>query len=81
VIFAILAVYFFLDMRQAKNMAADVCDRAAIGMLTDDFLSIVSEKDYRKIKNPDCAEKRHGPLPLRNFPLWTKNHRLEKRFC
>ncbi len=40
-------------MRQAKHMAADVCNRAVKGMPLEDFLSAFSEKDYKIIKRPD----------------------------
>jgi hypothetical protein len=49
---AVLAVYMFLDMRQAKNMAAEACGRATIGMPLDDLLPAFSKKDYRTIKGP-----------------------------
>jgi hypothetical protein len=47
---AVLAGYFAYDMIQAKRMAADVCTGAVQGMLLEDFLSKLPEKDYRIIR-------------------------------
>jgi hypothetical protein len=47
---ALLAVYTLVDMRQAKNMAAEACGRATIGMPLDDLLPAISKKEYRTIK-------------------------------
>lgn len=52
-LFAFFAVYFFLDMRQAKNLTADVCSRATVGMPIDDLLSTVSETEYRILKSSE----------------------------
>jgi len=49
---ALLAVSTLVDMRQAKNMAAEACGRAAIGMLLDDLMPAFSGKEYRTIKGP-----------------------------
>ena len=50
---AIFAIYIMYDMGQAKRMAVDACTRAAQGMPLEDFLSAISEKDYKIIKRPD----------------------------
>jgi hypothetical protein len=47
---AVLAGYFAYDMIQAKRMAANVCTGAVQGMLLEDFLSKLPEKDYRIIR-------------------------------
>jgi hypothetical protein len=49
-LFAILALYAFLDMRQAKQMAVEACVSADKGMLLDEFLTTIPEQDYRVIK-------------------------------
>jgi len=54
-LFAILAIYIMYDMGQAKRMAADACTRATQGMPLEDFLSAISERDYKIIKRPDYA--------------------------
>jgi len=52
-LFAIFAIYIMYDMGQAKRMAADACTRAIQGMPLEDFLSAISEKDYKIIKRSD----------------------------
>jgi hypothetical protein len=50
-LFAVVAVYTFWDMRQARNMAADACIQAIKGRYLDDYLSAFSKKDYKIMKN------------------------------
>jgi len=52
-LFAVLAGYTALDMRQGKGMAVDACRRAAKGTLLDDILPMFSAADYRTIKGPE----------------------------
>lgn len=50
---AFFAGYFVYDMRQAKHMVADVCNRAVKGMPLEDFLSKVPEKYYIIIRRAE----------------------------
>ena len=50
---AFFVIYTIYDMRQAKHMAADVCNRAVKGMPLEDFLSKIPEKDYRIIRGAE----------------------------
>ena len=50
---AFLTIYTFYDMRQAKIMTADACNRAAKEMSLEDFLKTFSPKDYKIIKRPE----------------------------
>ncbi len=45
--------YFVYDMSQARQMAANACNRATQGVLLEDYLSKLSENDYRIIYRDD----------------------------
>ncbi len=50
---AFFAIYTIYDMRQAKNMAADVCNSAVKGIPLEDFLSKLPKNDYKIIKGTE----------------------------
>ncbi len=50
---AFLTIYTFYDMRQAKLMTVDACNRAAKGMPLEDFLKTFSPEDYKIIQRSE----------------------------
>jgi hypothetical protein len=50
---AFLAIYTIYDMRQAKNLAADVCNSAVKGIPLEDLLSKLPKNDYKIIKGTE----------------------------
>jgi len=50
---AFLAIYTIYDVRQAKHMAAEVCNRAVKGMTLEDSLPIFHEKGYIIVKRAE----------------------------
>ena len=50
---AFFVVYTIYDLRQAKNMAVDTCNRAVKGMPLEDFLAAFSPNDYKIIKRSE----------------------------